>query len=40
MMKMVTLIDIRIQQIDWSKLEKREGALLGDFIVIKETATV
>ncbi|CAK3928196.1 GTPase [Vibrio crassostreae] len=34
------LIDIRMQQIDWSKLEKREGALLGGFIVTKETATV
>jgi GTP-binding protein HflX len=27
------LIDIRMQQVDWSRLEKREGALLGDFIV-------
>jgi GTP-binding protein HflX len=34
------LIDIRMQQVDWSKLEKREGALLGDFIVSEETATV
>ncbi|MCW8346330.1 GTPase HflX [Vibrio sp. ZSDZ65] len=27
------LIDIRMQQIDWSRLEKREGAVLSDFIV-------
>ncbi|WED21603.1 GTPase HflX [Vibrio sp. JC009] len=27
------LIDIRMQQVDWSRLEKREGAVLGDFIV-------
>ncbi len=27
------LINIRMQQVDWSKLEKREGAVLGDFIV-------
>ncbi|MGJ7097220.1 ribosome rescue GTPase HflX [Vibrio hannami] len=27
------LIDIRMQQVDWSRLEKREGAALGDFIV-------
>ncbi|MFA0088793.1 GTPase HflX [Vibrio sp. 10N.286.49.C2] len=27
------LIDIRMQQIDWSKLDKREGAVLSDFIV-------
>ncbi|MDA0111565.1 GTPase HflX [Vibrio mediterranei] len=27
------LIDIRMQQVDWSRLEKREGAVLSDFIV-------
>ncbi|MBD1557383.1 GTPase HflX [Vibrio sp. S9_S30] len=27
------LIDVRMQQVDWSRLEKREGAVLGDFIV-------
>ncbi|OIQ24166.1 ribosome rescue GTPase HflX [uncultured Vibrio sp.] len=27
------LIDIRMQQVDWSKLEKREEAVLRDFIV-------
>jgi GTP-binding protein HflX len=27
------LIDIRMQQVDWSRLEKREGAVLRDFIV-------
>jgi GTP-binding protein HflX len=27
------LIDIRMQQVDWSRLEKREGAVLEDFIV-------
>ncbi|EKM27966.1 GTP-binding HflX domain protein, partial [Vibrio harveyi] len=27
------LIDIRMQQVDWSRLEKREGAVLVDFIV-------
>ncbi len=27
------LIDIRMQKVDWSRLEKREGAVLGDFIV-------
>lgn len=27
------LIDIRMPQSDWSRLEKREGALLGNFIV-------
>lgn len=27
------LVDIRMQQVDWSRLEKREGAVLGDFIV-------
>jgi len=34
------LIDIRMQQVDWSRLEKREGAVLGDFIVHQRTATV
>ncbi len=28
------LIDVRMQQVDWSRLEKREGAVLGNFIVI------
>ncbi|MBE3669805.1 GTPase HflX [Vibrio navarrensis] len=27
------LIDIRMQQVDWSRLEKKEGAVLRDFIV-------
>lgn len=27
------LINIRMQQVDWSRLEKREGAVLRDFIV-------
>ncbi|MDN3679007.1 ribosome rescue GTPase HflX [Vibrio tapetis] len=27
------LVDIRMQQVDWSRLEKREGAVLSDFIV-------
>jgi len=27
------LIDVRMQQVDWSRLEKREGAVLRDFIV-------
>ncbi|GAL38152.1 GTP-binding protein HflX [Vibrio maritimus] len=27
------LIDIRMQQVDWSRLEKREGAVLSGFIV-------
>ena len=27
------LINIRMQQVDWSRLEKREGAVLVDFIV-------
>ncbi|XEV14716.1 ADP-ribosylation factor-like protein [Vibrio alginolyticus] len=27
------LIDIRMQQVDWSRLEKREGAVLTGFIV-------
>lgn len=27
------LINIRMQQVDWSRLEKREGAVLDDFIV-------
>ncbi|NLS14684.1 GTPase HflX [Vibrio sp. SM6] len=27
------LIDIRMKQADWSRIEKREGALLGNFIV-------
>ncbi|CAH0524471.1 ribosome rescue GTPase HflX [Vibrio hippocampi] len=27
------LIDIRMQQTDWSRLDKREGAVLSDFIV-------
>jgi GTP-binding protein HflX len=27
------LINIRMQQVDWSRLEKREGAALGDFII-------
>ncbi|WP_428775723.1 ribosome rescue GTPase HflX [Vibrio sp.] len=34
------LIDIRMQQADWSRLEKREGAVLSDFIVGDRTATV
>ena len=34
------LIDIRMQQVDWSRLEKREGAVLGDFIVNQRAATV
>ncbi|NOI68325.1 ribosome rescue GTPase HflX [Vibrio sp. 99-8-1] len=34
------LINIRMQQVDWSRLEKREGAVLGDFIVHQRTATV
>ncbi|CAM3945564.1 ribosome rescue GTPase HflX [Vibrio aquimaris] len=27
------LIDVRMQQVDWSRLEKREGAVFRDFIV-------
>ncbi|NVD07650.1 GTPase HflX [Vibrio sp. JPW-9-11-11] len=27
------LIEVRMQQVDWSRLEKREGAVLRDFIV-------
>ena len=27
------LIDVRMQQVDWSRLEKRERAVLRDFIV-------
>ncbi|MDN3697487.1 MULTISPECIES: ribosome rescue GTPase HflX [Vibrio] len=34
------LIDIRMQQVDWSRIEKREGAVLSDFIVTERTATV
>ena len=34
------LIDIRMQQVDWSRLEKKEGAVLSDFIVHSRTATV
>ncbi|GLO59716.1 GTPase HflX [Vibrio sp. MACH09] len=34
------LINIRMQQVDWSRLEKREGAVLGDFIVHQRAATV
>ncbi|WP_105902312.1 ribosome rescue GTPase HflX [Vibrio gangliei] len=34
------LIDIRMQQVDWSRLAKREGAVLMDFIVKDITATV
>ncbi len=34
------LIDIRMQQVDWSRLAKREGAVLTDFIVKDITATV
>ncbi len=34
------LIDIRMQKVDWSRLEKREGAVLGDFIVYHRAATV
>lgn len=34
------LIDIRMQQVDWLRLEKREGAVLSDFIVTNMAATV
>ncbi|OEF23468.1 ribosome rescue GTPase HflX [Vibrio rumoiensis] len=34
------LIDIRMQQVDWLRLEKREGAVLSDFIVTTMAATV
>ncbi|MEZ8106853.1 ribosome rescue GTPase HflX [Vibrio cortegadensis] len=34
------LIDIRMQQVDWSRIEKREGAVLSNFIVTERTATV
>ncbi|MDV7105686.1 ribosome rescue GTPase HflX [Vibrio sp. TH_r3] len=34
------LIDIRMQKVDWSRLEKKEGAVLSDFIVHSRTATV
>lgn len=34
------LIDIRMQQVDWLRLVKREGAVMSDFIVTDITATV
>lgn len=34
------LIDIRMQQVDWLRLAKREGAVMSDFIVTDITATV
>lgn len=34
------LINIRMQQVDWLRLEKREGAVLSDFIVTNIAATV
>jgi GTP-binding protein HflX len=32
------LIDIRMQQVDWSKLEKREETPLSYFLVTNESA--
>ncbi len=34
------LIDIRMQQVDWARLEKREAATLHDFILDAKAATV
>lgn len=34
------ILDIRMQQVDWSRLVKREGAVLNDFIVDNKTVTV
>jgi GTP-binding protein HflX len=34
------LIDIRMQQADWARLQKREEAQLDDFIVVEKTVTL
>lgn len=34
------LVTVRMQQVDWARLEKREGAVLRDFIVTDRAATV